>query len=241
MLSLYPAIFYREKNSGISVIFPDLNHLATCGEDINEAMEMAIDCLAGYIYSAKQDGEILPEPTPIEEVDIHCEDDEDDDYESAFVNLVAVDVEDYAAKHFEKAVKKTLVLPVWLNQTATDLNINFSAVLKNRLIDICSATSDENISENPSAKEKYSGVLSSLFSAKMPIPMVAAAALPPTALLAGIINSVRTPNAEKNIKKTLTLPKWLNERAISMNVNFSAVLKEALLEACKDKLENKKA
>lgn len=233
MLSLYPAIFYREKNNSVSVIFPDLNHLATCGEDINEAMEMATDCLAGYIYSAQQDDEILPEPTPIEKVDIHCEDDEDDDYESAFVNIVAVDVEDYAAKHFEKAVKKTLVVPVWLNQTATDLNINFSAVLKNRLLDICSETPDEK----PPAQKKYQGALSALLSSTMPVPMVACAA--PNPLFAKIFNFSKTPDAEKNVKKTLTLPKWLNERAMAMNVNFSAALKEALLEACKNKLENK--
>lgn len=31
------------------------------------------------------------------------------------------------------------------------------------------------------------------------------------------------------IKKTLTIPAWLNERAVSMGVNFSQVLQEALL------------
>ena len=33
----------------------------------------------------------------------------------------------------------------------------------------------------------------------------------------------------KAIKKTLTIPSWLNERAISMGINFSQVLQEALL------------
>lgn len=54
MLSIYPAIFYKEKD-GYSVIFPDLNYLSTCGENLNDAMEMAIDCLAGYLYTAKLD------------------------------------------------------------------------------------------------------------------------------------------------------------------------------------------
>ena len=31
MLSTYPACFFKEEN-GYSVIFPDFNHLATCGE-----------------------------------------------------------------------------------------------------------------------------------------------------------------------------------------------------------------
>jgi len=33
----------------------------------------------------------------------------------------------------------------------------------------------------------------------------------------------------KAVKKTLTIPAWLNDRAISMGINFSQVLQEALL------------
>lgn len=33
----------------------------------------------------------------------------------------------------------------------------------------------------------------------------------------------------KAVKKTLTIPSWLNDRAVSMGVNFSQVLQEALL------------
>lgn len=33
----------------------------------------------------------------------------------------------------------------------------------------------------------------------------------------------------KAVKKTLTIPAWLNERAVSMGINFSQVLQEALM------------
>jgi len=33
----------------------------------------------------------------------------------------------------------------------------------------------------------------------------------------------------KAVKKTLTIPEWLNEEAVSLGVNFSQVLQEALL------------
>lgn len=33
----------------------------------------------------------------------------------------------------------------------------------------------------------------------------------------------------KAVKKTLTIPAWLNQRAISMGINFSQVLQEALI------------
>ena len=67
MLSIYPAIFYEEKEGGYSVIFPDLNHLATCGDTLNEAMAMAVDCLAGYIYSEELD-DVLSFLKPDEQV-----------------------------------------------------------------------------------------------------------------------------------------------------------------------------
>ncbi|MGB8451836.1 MAG: type II toxin-antitoxin system HicB family antitoxin [Anaerocolumna sp.] len=36
-------------------------------------------------------------------------------------------------------------------------------------------------------------------------------------------------NESKAVKKTLTIPSWLNELAIEQNVNFSQVLQEALI------------
>ena len=130
MLSVYPACFYKEKEGGYSVIFPDLNHLSTCGETLQEAVEMAVDCLAGYLYSAKQDGENVAAPSDISNVDVNAEYDE---YESAFVNLVSVDVEEYARKHFEKAIKKTLTIPAWLNDLAVKNHVNFSQTLQKAL------------------------------------------------------------------------------------------------------------
>ncbi|MFQ9749036.1 MAG: type II toxin-antitoxin system HicB family antitoxin [Anaerobutyricum soehngenii] len=50
MLSAYPACFIKE-DTGYSVIFPDLN-TATCGDDLEDAFSMAVDCLAGYLYSS---------------------------------------------------------------------------------------------------------------------------------------------------------------------------------------------
>lgn len=34
----------------------------------------------------------------------------------------------------------------------------------------------------------------------------------------------------KSVKKTLSIPAWLNEKACSMNINFSQVLQEALMK-----------
>ena len=135
MLSVYPAIFYENKDGGYAVIFPDLNHLATCGNSLNDAMCMAIDCLAGYLYDEKLEGNKLPLASSLKDVDIHSEDDDDDDYVNSFVNMVSVDVEEYAKLHFNKAVKKTLTIPKWLNDMAVSKNVNFSKTLQNALIE----------------------------------------------------------------------------------------------------------
>lgn len=41
--------------------------------------------------------------------------------------------------------------------------------------------------------------------------------------------------SSKAVKKTLTIPKWLNEEAVSIGVNFSRVLQEALLAKVKSR------
>lgn len=133
MLSAYPACFIKG-DDGYSVIFPDLNHLATCGDTLEEAFSMAIDCLAGYLHWLKEDNEAPPLPSAIQDInsadilkELECEDCE------AFVNMVTVDVAEYAKAHFEKSVKKTLTIPAWLNTAALEQNINFSQVLQEAL------------------------------------------------------------------------------------------------------------
>lgn len=133
MLSAYPVCFFKEED-GYSVIFPDLNHLATCGDTLEEALAMAIDCLAGYLYTCQRDGESVPEPSALES--INPADVAKDLYEELgeyFVNIVTVDVAEYAKAHFEKSVKKTLTIPAWLNAAALEQNINFSQVLQEAL------------------------------------------------------------------------------------------------------------
>lgn len=137
MLTVYPACFFKEEKGNYSVIFPDLNHLATCGSTLEEAMAMAIDCLAGYIRWLEQDNEPIPTPSALNDIDITTiakELDSDSPYKEAFVNLVSVDVAEYAKKHFEKSVRKTLTIPAWLNTTALERGINFSQTLQEALL-----------------------------------------------------------------------------------------------------------
>ena len=136
MLSIYPACFYKE-DKGYSVIFPDLNYLATQGDSLEDSMEMAVECLVGYLYSYKAAGEKLPVPSNLANIDpvaVSKEVSPNEPVGEAFVNMVSVDIETYAKTHFEKSVRKTLTIPAWLNAAALEQGINFSQTLQEALL-----------------------------------------------------------------------------------------------------------
>lgn len=134
MISVYPACFFKEE-TGYSVIFPDLNWLATCGTTESDAMAMAVDCLAGYLYSQSIDGEQVSGPSAMNEISLdEVATELNLDYEACFLSMVAVDVDEYAREHFEKTVRKTLSIPAWLNKAALEKHINFSQTLKEALL-----------------------------------------------------------------------------------------------------------
>ena len=68
MLSMYPACFFHEDN-GYSVVFPDLNWLSTCGDTFEESMELAVECLAGYLHTCQMDGDNIPKPSKLSDID----------------------------------------------------------------------------------------------------------------------------------------------------------------------------
>lgn len=121
----------------ISVIstFPDLNWMSTCGETLEKAFEMAIECLAGYLYINEKEDTPVPCPSALADISIkEVADELEISADEMFVNMVTVDVEEYAKNHFEKPVKKTLSIPAWLNTAALERNINFSQVLQEALL-----------------------------------------------------------------------------------------------------------
>lgn len=123
---IYPAIFYPEDNGQFSVIFPDLNGLATYGDNLADAFAMAQEACGQYLFTSLRDGDSLPEASNISNV----EKDED----AAFVNLVCVNLDEYARAYDDKAIKKTLTIPAWLNSACENAGINYSKVLRDALI-----------------------------------------------------------------------------------------------------------
>jgi predicted RNase H-like HicB family nuclease len=134
MLSAYPACFFKEE-TGYSVIFPDLNYLSTCGATLDEALSSAVDCLAGYLYWLQKDSAEFPPASSLSSINLTSVAEElEVSPEDAFINIITVDVNEYAKTHFEKSVKKTLSIPAWLNNAALERHINFSQVLQEALL-----------------------------------------------------------------------------------------------------------
>ena len=133
---VYPAVFYEEEGK-ISVIFPDLGNLATFGDNVADAMRMAQDVCGLHLFTALRDGEALPTPSTLSEINpsvILKDFEAESAVDSAFVNMVLVDMTEYARRHSDKAVKKTLSIPMWLNTLCEEKNINFSKVLQDALL-----------------------------------------------------------------------------------------------------------
>ena len=120
---IYPAIFAKE-GEFYAVRFPDLESCYTQGDSLQDAYEMASDVLCLTLYNLEEEKANIPPAS--ETSTIKTEKDE-------FVSLVACDTLEYRKFYDNKAVKKTLTIPAWLNTMSEREGINFSAVLQTAL------------------------------------------------------------------------------------------------------------
>ena len=122
---VYPAVFTPEEQ-GYSVDFPDLEGCYTCGDDLQDAIMMAEDVLAYYLYDQEREQKKIPLPSHPSDLKLS---------ENEFVNYIACDTREYAKMHNNRAVKKTLTIPEWLNEAAIKAGLNFSQVLQEALME----------------------------------------------------------------------------------------------------------
>ena len=122
----YPAIFTPEESGGYSIRFPDIKNCFTDAEDLTSAMQMANDVLCLMLYEMEQAGQEIHAPSTVAAVQQQTE-------EGEFVTLIACDTIEYRKFYDNRAVKKTLSIPSWLNDMAERAGINFSGTLQEAL------------------------------------------------------------------------------------------------------------
>lgn len=96
-----------------------------------EAIFMAEDAASGWVLTELEDGKKAPKASRL--ADIATE-------PGQFVNMVALDMDAYAAKYGSRAVKKTLTIPAWLNTYAEEHGISCSSVLQEALSKMAEST-----------------------------------------------------------------------------------------------------
>ena len=122
---VYPAVFTKEGEQ-YSVAFPDIEGCYTCGDNLVEAVTNAQDALCLMLYDLEENGEAIPAPSDALEIEKSLG-------ENEFISLVSCNTLEYRQYFDQKAVKKTLTIPSWLNTLAEREGINFSSVLQTAL------------------------------------------------------------------------------------------------------------
>lgn len=122
---MFPAVFEPIKGS-IGVYFPDIPGCVTVGDDEVNAVLMAKEALSLHLYGMEEDGEDIPQPSSVRDIQAKLEPHE-------FVAMIEVWMPPFRDKLYYKAVKKTLTIPKWLDDVAREHQVNYSHILQDAL------------------------------------------------------------------------------------------------------------
>jgi predicted RNase H-like HicB family nuclease len=117
---VYPAVFSYDTD-GITIEFPDLPGCITFGDTEQEAIQNAKEALELHLFGLEEDEEYIPPASHINELNVHS------DQTVILIDIWMIPVRDYMNN---KAIKKTLTIPKWLNDMAIESNVNFSQLLQ---------------------------------------------------------------------------------------------------------------
>ena len=125
----YPACFYpdEEKPGAYAVVVPDLPGCVSGGGTLAEEILMGTDAASGWVLDELEEGKPAPAASPLERITPEP---------GGFVSMLVLDMDAYAEKYGQKAVRKNLTIPAWLNTFAEKRSINFSQVLQDALTDL---------------------------------------------------------------------------------------------------------
>ena len=132
MVVIYPVILTATKDEKDTYLvdIPDIKGI-TEGYGIEDAYRMARDYIGGMLYDMSDDE--IPKASSILNIDVASG--EFADAGESFVTLVDLDLEAYRRSINNKAVRRNVSIPAWLNKAAEDAHLNVSRILQEALMD----------------------------------------------------------------------------------------------------------
>ena len=127
MKYIYPAIFKQDLD-GIIVTFPDLPDTFTDGDSMEDAFENAEDVLNLMLWGKEENKKEIPAPTSPNKINVP---------KDAILAMIKADTLAYRKIYDNKLVRKSVIIPNWLNTIAKEHNINFSNILQKAIKQEC--------------------------------------------------------------------------------------------------------
>lgn len=125
----YQGVFEPSGGGAFSVYFPDLPGCTSYGETLGKAQKNAQDALGLHIYGMEQDGDMIPNPSEIPEVDPETADGYLVCPVTIFPNLFRNEMDN-------RQIKTSVTIPAWVQELAQERGLNCSKLLEEAILDL---------------------------------------------------------------------------------------------------------
>jgi predicted RNase H-like HicB family nuclease len=121
---VYPVIFSREEDGSFCVYAPDIPGCVTEASDYADGVTKIRDGICGMLYAMERGGLSVPKPSDPGGVRLEPGD---------VVALVDAPLEDYKRRVGNRAVRRTISIPEWMDDLVSRSGISLSQVMQDAL------------------------------------------------------------------------------------------------------------
>ncbi|GMO36992.1 MAG: type II toxin-antitoxin system HicB family antitoxin [Termitinemataceae bacterium] len=115
---VFPAVFHKNEDGTYTISYPDLEGCISEGKSLENALYMAQSALTQWLNYMIDKQQHIPKASAVEEIKVNNDE---------FVNFILTDIKD------EKAVRRTVSIPKWMDTKVYEANISLSGVLQEAL------------------------------------------------------------------------------------------------------------
>ena len=115
---VYPAVFHKNDDGTFTNTYPDLPGCITEGKDLGNAMYMAESALTQWVEYLSDKKQDIPQPTALGDITVE---------KNEFANLIRANIKD------DRAVRRTVSIPKWMDDAVTEAGLSLSKVLQDAL------------------------------------------------------------------------------------------------------------